>query len=205
MGKTRKIKNIRIFTSISMVILSYTLIGCGNPQEEKEATEVTEEVLPQEKVESESSEKEETLMDQYMDLPIYTDKDRVAFEDIRDSFEGAFDISSLEELKEEWVQKIDYFKRFLENDPTATYGGYTFDELSDEAKNKVSELYHSIDDFFREHIDSYDEMKENVKNGMQRVLERGKNGWERFKDNEGAAIKDKANEWLDTYFPEDYE
>ena len=44
-----------------------------------------------------------------------------------------------------------------------------------------------------------------VKNGMQRVLERGKNGWERFKDNEGAAIKEKANEWLDTYFPEDYE
>lgn len=205
MGKTRKIKNIRIFTSISMVILSYTLIGCGNPQEEKEATKVTEEVLPQEKVESESSEKEETLMDQYMDLPIYTDKDRAAFEDIRDSFEVAFDTSSLEELKEEWVQKIDYFKRFLENDPTATYGGYTFDELSDEAKNKVSELYHSIDNFFREHIDSYDEMKENVKNGMQRVLERGKNGWERFKDNEGAAIKEKANEWLDTYFPEDYE
>lgn len=199
-----KIKKLRIFSCASMVILSSVLVGCGNQQEEKVATDVTEEVEPEVNPEQ-NTENEQTLMDKYMNLPIYNDRDRAAFEDIKDSFEGAFDTSSLEEFKEEWALKIDYFKRFLQNDPSATYGGYTLSELSDEAQNKAKELYHSIDGYLSEHISSYDELKEKVKSGTQKILERGKNGWERFKDNEGKAIKDKANEWLDTYFPENYE
>lgn len=199
-----KIKKLRIFSCASMVILSSVLVGCGNQQEEKVATDVTEEVEPEVNPEQ-NTENEQTLMDKYMNLPIYNDRDRAAFEDIKDSFEGAFDTSSLEEFKEEWALKIDYFKRFLQNDPSATYGGYTLSELSDEAQNKAKELYHSIDGYLSEHISSYGELKEKVKSGTQKILERGKNGWERFKDNEGKAIKDKANEWLDTYFPENYE
>lgn len=201
---TNKIKKLRIFSCASMVILSSVLVGCGNQQEEQVATDVTEEVEPEVKSEQ-NTEEEQTLMDKYMNLPIYNDHDRAAFEDMRDSFEGAFDTSSLEEFKEDWALKIDYFKRFLQNDPNATYGGYTLSELSDEAQKKAKELYHSIDGYFSEHISSYDELKEKVKSGTQKILERGKNGWERFKDNEGKAIKDKANEWLDTYFPENYE
>lgn len=207
---TNKIKRLRIFSCASMIILSSVLVGCGNQQEEKVATDVTEEVEPQVEQEENTNnendnEEEQTLMDQYMKLPIYNDRDRAAFEDIKNSFEGAFDTSSLEEYKEEWALKINYFKRFLQNDPNATYGGYTFSELSDEAQNKAKELYHRIDGYFSEHIRSYDEVKEKVKNGVQKALERGKNGWERFKDNEGKAIKDKAESWLDTYFPENYE
>lgn len=198
-----KIKKLRIFSCASVIALSSILVGCGN-QEENIATDVTEEVTPE--INSEQNrEEEQTLMDKYMDLPIYNDRDRAAFEDMKDSFEGAFDTSSLEDFQEEWALKIDYFKRFLQNDPSATYGGYTLSELSEEAQSKAKDLYHSIDRYFSEHISSYDELKEKVKSGVQKIIERGKNGWERFKDNEGKAIKDKANEWLDTYFPENYE
>ena len=156
---TNKIKKLRIFSCASMVILSSVLVGCGNQQEEQVATDVTEEVEPEVKSEQ-NTEEEQTLMDKYMNLPIYNDHDRAAFEDMRDSFEGAFDTSSLEEFKEDWALKIDYFKRFLQNDPNATYGGYTLSELSDEAQKKAKELYHSIDGYFSEHISSYDELKE---------------------------------------------
>ena len=70
--------------------------------------------------------------------------------------------------------------------------------------NEAKELYYKIDCYFSEHIDSYDELKESVKSGTQKVIERGKNGWERFKDNEGKEIKEKASQWIDKYFPEDY-
>ena len=51
---------------------------------------------------------------------------------------------------------------------------------------------------------TYDEAKENIKNGTQKVIERAKNGWNRFKDNEGKEIKEKTSEWFDKYFPEEY-
>ena len=197
-----KIKRLRIFSGASLLVFSFVLVGCGN--QEEIVPDVKEEVIP-EVNSDQNSEEEQTFSDKYMNLPIYNDRDRAAFEDIKDSFEGAVDTSSLEEFKEEWALKIDYFKRFLQNDPSATYGGYTLSELSDEAQNKAKELYHSIDSYFSEHISSYDEIKEKVKSGTQKMIERGKNGWERFKDNEGKQIKDKANEWLDTYFPENYE
>ncbi len=197
-----KIKRLRIFSGASLLVFSFVLVGCGN--QEEIVPDVKEEVIP-EVNSDQNSEEEQTFSDKYMNLPIYNDRDRAAFEDIKDSFEGAVDTSSLEEFKEEWALKIDYFKRFLQNDPSATYGGYTLSELSDEAQNKAKELYHSIDSYFSEHISFYDEIKEKVKSGTQKMIERGKNGWERFKDNEGKQIKDKANEWLDTYFPENYE
>ena len=185
-----------------MLTLSCVLLGCSSNQKVTPKEEVIEE--PKEETTETTPEEEKTLVDQYMDLPIYTDQDRAAFEDIKDSFTGAFDTSSLEDMKEKWVQKIDYFKRFLQNDPTATYGGYTFSELSDTAQEKAKELYHKIDQFFSEHISFYDEAKENIKNGTQKVIERAKNGWNRFKDNEGKEIKEKTSEWFDKYFPEEY-
>lgn len=197
-----KVNKIKLYSCVGMLTLSCVLLGCGSNQEVTPKEEVVEE--PKEETTEQTPEEEKTLVDQYMDLPIYTDQDRAAFEDIKDSFTGAFDTSSLEDMKEKWVQKIDYFKRFLQNDPTATYGGYTFSELSDTAQEKAKELYHKIDQFFSEHISFYDEAKENIKNGTQKVIERAKNGWNRFKDNEGKEIKEKTSEWFDKYFPEEY-
>lgn len=197
-----KVNKIKLYSCVGMLTLSCVLLGCSSNQEVTPKEEVVEE--PKEETTEQTPEEEKTLVDQYMDLPIYTDQDRAAFEDIKDSFTGAFDTSSLEDMKEKWVQKIDYFKRFLQNDPTATYGGYTFSELSDTAQEKAKELYHKIDQFFSEHISFYDEAKENIKNGTQKVIERAKNGWNRFKDNEGKEIKEKTSEWFDKYFPEEY-
>ena len=197
-----KVNKIKLYSCVGMLTLSCVLLGCSSNQEVTPKEEVVEE--PKEETTETTPEEEKTLVDQYMDLPIYTDQDRAAFEDIKDSFTGAFDTSSLEDMKEKWVQKIDYFKRFLQNDPTATYGGYTFSELSDTAQEKAKELYHKIDQFFSEHISFYDEAKENIKNGTQKVNERAKNGWNRFKDNEGKEIKEKTSEWFDKYFPEEY-
>lgn len=197
-----KVNKIKLYSCVGMLTLSCVLLGCSSNQEVTPKEEVIEE--PKEETTEQTPEEEKTLVDQYMDLPIYTDQDRAAFEDIKDSFTGAFDTSSLEDMKEKWVQKIDYFKRFLQNDPTATYGGYTFSELSDTAQEKAKELYHKIDQFFSEHISFYDEAKENIKNGTQKVIERAKNGWNRFKDNEGKEIKEKTSEWFDKYFPEEY-
>lgn len=197
-----KVNKIKLYSCVGMLTLSCVLLGCSSNQEVTPKEEVVEE--PKEETTETTPEEEKTLVDQYMDLPIYTDQDRAAFEDIKDSFTGAFDTSSLEDMKEKWVQKIDYFKRFLQNDPTATYGGYTFSELSDTAQEKAKELYHKIDQFFSEHISFYDEAKENIKNGTQKVIERAKNGWNRFKDNEGKEIKEKTSEWFDKYFPEEY-
>ncbi len=197
-----KVKKIKLYSCVGMLTLSCVLLGCSSNQKVTPKEEVIEE--PKEETTETTPEEEKTLVDQYMDLPIYTDQDRAAFEDIKDSFTGAFDTSSLEDMKEKWVQKIDYFKRFLQNDPTATYGGYTFSELSDTAQEKAKELYHKIDQFFSEHISFYDEAKENIKNGTQKVIERAKNGWNRFKDNEGKEIKEKTSEWFDKYFPEEY-
>ena len=197
-----KVNKIKLYSCVGMLTLSCVLLGCSSNQEVTPKEEVVEE--PKEEITETTPEEEKTLVDQYMDLPIYTDQDRAAFEDIKDSFTGAFDTSSLEDMKEKWVQKIDYFKRFLQNDPTATYGGYTFSELSDTAQEKAKELYHKIDQFFSEHISFYDEAKENIKNGTQKVIERAKNGWNRFKDNEGKEIKEKTSEWFDKYFPEEY-
>lgn len=197
-----KVKKIKLYSCVGMLTLSCVLLGCSSNQKVTPKEEVVEE--PKEETTETTPEEEKTLVDQYMDLPIYTDQDRAAFEDIKDSFTGAFDTSSLEDMKEKWVQKIDYFKRFLQNDPTATYGGYTFSELSDTAQGKAKELYHKIDQFFSEHISFYDEAKENIKNGTQKVIERAKNGWNRFKDNEGKEIKEKTSEWFDKYFPEEY-
>ncbi len=197
-----KVNKIKLYSFVGMLTLSCVLLGCSSNQEVTPKEEVVEE--PKEETTEQTPEEEKTLVDQYMDLPIYTDQDRAAFEDIKDSFTGAFDTSSLEDMKEKWVQKIDYFKRFLQNDPTATYGGYTFSELSDTAQEKAKELYHKIDQFFSEHISFYDEAKENIKNGTQKVIERAKNGWNRFKDNEGKEIKEKTSEWFDKYFPEEY-
>ena len=197
-----KVNKIKLYSCVGMLTLSCVLLGCSSNQEVTPKEEVVEE--PKEETIEQTPEEEKTLVDQYMDLPIYTDQDRAAFEDIKDSFTGAFDTSSLEDMKEKWVQKIDYFKRFLQNDPTATYGGYTFSELSDTAQEKAKELYHKIDQFFSEHISFYDEAKENIKNGTQKVIERAKNGWNRFKDNEGKEIKEKTSEWFDKYFPEEY-
>ena len=197
-----KVNKIKLYSCVGMLTLSCVLLGCSSNQEVTSKEEVVEE--PKEETTEQTPEEEKTLVDQYMDLPIYTDQDRAAFEDIKDSFTGAFDTSSLEDMKEKWVQKIDYFKRFLQNDPTATYGGYTFSELSDTAQEKAKELYHKIDQFFSEHISFYDEAKENIKNGTQKVIERAKNGWNRFKDNEGKEIKEKTSEWFDKYFPEEY-
>lgn len=197
-----KVKKIKLYSCVGMLTLSCVLLGCSSNQKVTPKEEVVEE--PKEETTETTPEEEKTLVDQYMDLPIYTDQDRAAFEDIKDSFTGAFDTSSLEDMKEKWVQKIDYFKRFLQNDPTATYGGYTFSELSDTAQEKAKELYHKIDHFFSEHISFYDEAKENIKNGTQKVIERAKNGWNRFKDNEGKEIKEKTSEWFDKYFPEEY-
>lgn len=197
-----KVKKIKLYSCVGMLTLSCVLLGCSSNQKVTPKEEVIEE--PKEETTETTPEEEKTLVDQYMDLPIYTDQDRAAFEDIKDSFTGAFDTSSLEDMKEKWVQKIDYFKRFLQNDPTATYGGYTFSELSDTAQEKAKELYHKIDHFFSEHISFYDEAKENIKNGTQKVIERAKNGWNRFKDNEGKEIKEKTSEWFDKYFPEEY-
>ena len=197
-----KVKKIKLYSCVGMLTLSCVLLGCSSNQKVTPKEEVIEE--PKEETTETTPEEEKTLVDQYMDLPIYTDQDRAAFEDIKDSFTGAFDASSLEDMKEKWVQKIDYFKRFLQNDPTATYGGYTFSELSDTAQEKAKELYHKIDQFFSEHISFYDEAKENIKNGTQKVIERAKNGWNRFKDNEGKEIKEKTSEWFDKYFPEEY-
>ena len=197
-----KVNKIKLYSCVGMLTLSCVLLGCSSNQKVTPKEEVIEE--PKEETTETTPEEEKTLVDQYMDLPIYTDQDRAAFEDIKDSFTGAFDTSSLEDMKEKWVQKIDYFKRFLQNDPTATYGGYTFSELSDTAQEKAKELYHKIDQFFSEHISFYDEAKENIKNGTQKVIERAKNGWNRFKDNEGKEIKEKTSEWLDKYFPEEY-
>ena len=176
-----KVNKIKLYSCVGMLTLSCVLLGCSSNQEVTPKEEVIEE--PKEETTEQTPEEEKTLVDQYMDLPIYTDQDRAAFEDIKDSFTGAFDTSSLEDMKEKWVQKIDYFKRFLQNDPTATYGGYTFSELSDTAQEKA---------------------KENIKNGTQKVIERAKNGWNRFKDNEGKEIKEKTSEWFDKYFPEEY-
>lgn len=197
-----KVNKIKLYSCVGMLTLSCVLLGCSSNQEVTPKEEVVEE--PKEETTEQTPEEEKNLVDQYMDLPIYTDQDRAAFEDIKDSFTGAFDTSSLEDMKEKWVQKIDYFKRFLQNDPTATYGGYTFSELSDTAQEKAKELYHKIDQFFSEHISFYDEAKENIKNGTQKVIERAKNGWNRFKDNEGKEIKEKTSEWFDKYFPEEY-
>ena len=197
-----KVKKIKLYSCVGMLTLSCVLLGCSSNQKVTPKEEVIEE--PKEETTETTPEEEKTLVDQYMDLPIYTDQDRAAFEDIKDSFTGAFDTSSLEDMKEKWVQKIDYFKRFLQNDPTATYGEYTFSELSDTAQEKAKELYHKIDQFFSEHISFYDEAKENIKNGTQKVIERAKNGWNRFKDNEGKEIKEKTSEWFDKYFPEEY-
>lgn len=197
-----KVNKIKLYSCVGMLTLSCVLLGCSSNQKVTPKEEVVEE--PKEETTETTPEEEKTLVDQYMDLPIYTDQDRAAFEDIKDSFTGAFDTSSLEDMKEKWVQKIDYFKRFLQNDPTATYGGYTFSELSDTAQEKAKELYHKIDHFFSEHISFYDEAKENIKNGTQKVIERAKNGWNRFKDNEGKEIKEKTSEWFDKYFPEEY-
>lgn len=197
-----KVNKIKLYSCVGMLTLSCVLLGCSSNQEVTPKEEVVEE--PKEETTEQTPEEEKTLVDQYMDLPIYTDQDHAAFEDIKDSFTGAFDTSSLEDMKEKWVQKIDYFKRFLQNDPTATYGGYTFSELSDTAQEKAKELYHKIDQFFSEHISFYDEAKENIKNGTQKVIERAKNGWNRFKDNEGKEIKEKTSEWFDKYFPEEY-
>lgn len=197
-----KVKKIKLYSCVGMLTLSCVLLGCSSNQKVTPKEEVVEE--PKEETTETTPEEEKTLVDQYMDLPIYTDQDRAAFEDIKDSFTGAFDTSSLEDMKEKWVQKIDYFKRFLQNDPTVTYGGYTFSELSDTAQEKAKELYHKIDQFFSEHISFYDEAKENIKNGTQKVIERAKNGWNRFKDNEGKEIKEKTSEWFDKYFPEEY-
>lgn len=197
-----KVNKIKLYSCVGMLTLSCVLLGCSSNQEVTPKEEVVEE--PKEETTEQTPEEEKTLVDQYMDLPIYTDQDRAAFEDIKDSFTGAFDTSSLEDMKEKWVQKIDYFKRFLQNDPTVTYGGYTFSELSDTAQEKAKELYHKIDQFFSEHISFYDEAKENIKNGTQKVIERAKNGWNRFKDNEGKEIKEKTSEWFDKYFPEEY-
>lgn len=197
-----KVNKIKLYSCVGMLTLSCVLLGCSSNQEVTPKEEVVEE--PKEETTEQTPEEEKTLVDQYMDLPIYTDQDRAAFEDIKDSFTGAFDTSSLEDMKEKWVQKIDYFKRFLQNDPTAIYGGYTFSELSDTAQEKAKELYHKIDQFFSEHISFYDEAKENIKNGTQKVIERAKNGWNRFKDNEGKEIKEKTSEWFDKYFPEEY-
>ena len=197
-----KVKKIKLYSCVGMLTLSCVLLGCSSNQKVTQKEEFIGE--PKEETTETTPEEEKTLVDQYMDLPIYTDQDRAAFEDIKDSFTGAFDTSSLEDMKEKWVQKIDYFKRFLQNDPTATYGGYTFSELSDTAQEKAKELYHKIDQFFSEHISFYDEAKENIKNGTQKVIERAKNGWNRFKDNEGKEIKEKTSEWFDKYFPEEY-
>lgn len=197
-----KVNKIKLYSCVGMLTLSCVLLGCSSNQEVTPKEEVVEE--PKEETTEQTPEEEKNLVDQYMDLPIYTDQDRAAFEDIKDSFTGAFDTSSLEDMKEKWVQKIDYFKRFLQNDPTATYGGYTFSELSDTAQEKAKELYHKIEQFFSEHISFYDEAKENIKNGTQKVIERAKNGWNRFKDNEGKEIKEKTSEWFDKYFPEEY-
>ena len=145
-----KVKKIKLYSCVGMLTLSCVLLGCSSNQKVTPKEEVIEE--PKEETTETTPEEEKTLVDQYMDLPIYTDQDRAAFEDIKDSFTGAFDTSSLEDMKEKWVQKIDYFKRFLQNDPTATYGGYTFSELSDTAQEKAKELYHKIDQFFSEHI-----------------------------------------------------
>ena len=197
-----KVNKIKLYSCVGMLTLSCVLLGCSSNQEVTSKEEVVEE--PKEETTEQTPEEEKTLVDQYMDLPIYTDQDRAAFEDIKDSFTGAFDTSSLEDMKEKWVQKIDYFKRFLQNDPTATYGGYTFSELSDTAQEKAKELYHKIDQFFSEHISFYDEAKENIKTGTHKVIARAKNGWNRFKDNEGKEIKEKTSEWFDKYFPEEY-
>lgn len=201
----KKISRLKTFSCASMIILSCTLVGCTTPEEETEATNITEEKTSEESIQDENViEEDKGIMDHYMDLPIYNDKDRAAFQDIKESFEGTFDTSSIENYKEEIAMKINYFKRFIQNDPEATYGGYTFGELSEEAQQKLKELYYKIDCYFSEHIDSYDELKESVKSGTQKVIERGKNGWERFKDNEGKEIKEKASQWIDKYFPEDY-
>ena len=134
-----KVKKIKLYSCVGMLTLSCVLLGCSSNQKVTPKEEVIEE--PKEETTETTPEEEKTLVDQYMDLPIYTDQDRAAFEDIKDSFTGAFDTSSLEDMKEKWVQKIDYFKRFLQNDPTATYGGYTFSELSDTAQEKAKELF----------------------------------------------------------------
>ena len=134
-----KVNKIKLYSCVGMLTLSCVLLGCSSNQKVTPKEEVVEE--PKEETTETTPEEEKTLVDQYMDLPIYTDQDRAAFEDIKDSFTGAFDTSSLEDMKEKWVQKIDYFKRFLQNDPTATYGGYTFSELSDTAqKNYTTRL-----------------------------------------------------------------
>ena len=209
------VKNLKLYGCALVLILSTTLVACSsNHEEEKETTLTTETVTPEEPETDEKQVEQEsdipkTLDEKYLDLPIFTDADRAAYQDIKESFQDAFsssfDVDKINDMKEELAYQLEYFKRFLQNDENATYGGYTISELSEKMQEELKALYHKMDTYLSTHIDSYDEVKEKAKQGFQKVIERGKNGWKRFKDNEWQDIKNWTSDKLDKYFPEDYE
>lgn len=214
MKKNQTVKHLKLYACAFALVFSTTLTACS-PKEEYENEPITTEETPQqepiaeEQPEVQDSDVPESLDEKYLNLPIYTDADRAAYQDMKESFMDAFstsfDVDKMNEMKEDMAYKLEYFKRFLQNDENATYGGYTFGELSDKMKEEMKGMYHKIDTYLSTHIDSYDEIKEKAKQGFQKVIERGKNGWKRFRDNEWQDIKNWTNDKLDKYFPEEYE